>query len=277
MPVRQQEMPGHDVGEKMNWPGETIWQQVMALGLPSLAAFSVEILPEIDSTNTELMRRARAGRLEPTLLIAEQQTAGRGRMGRSWESGAGDSLTFSLGLSLSPASWEGLSLAVGVSVADSLDTDRQHQLQLKWPNDLWWQSRKLAGILIETAAADAPHARYAVIGIGINVRAHRFAQDLRTAPACLADFHAADTPPRALERLFSPLLSDILAFERSGFAAFGPRYAARDALRGSPVILSDGTQGMAAGVDDQGAMLVHTSLGRQRVTSQELSVRPYTS
>jgi BirA family transcriptional regulator, biotin operon repressor / biotin---[acetyl-CoA-carboxylase] ligase len=66
----------------MIWPAETIWQQVMALGLPSLAAFSVEVLPEIDSTNTELMRRAHAGRLEPTLLIAEQQTAGRGRMGR---------------------------------------------------------------------------------------------------------------------------------------------------------------------------------------------------
>ncbi|MGZ7242464.1 biotin--[acetyl-CoA-carboxylase] ligase, partial [Streptococcus pyogenes] len=76
--------------------------------------------PEVDSTNSELMRRARAGHVDPVLLVAEQQSAGRGRMGRSWASRAGDSLTFSLGLPLQPADWSGLSLAVGVAVAESL-------------------------------------------------------------------------------------------------------------------------------------------------------------
>jgi BirA family transcriptional regulator, biotin operon repressor / biotin---[acetyl-CoA-carboxylase] ligase len=277
MPVRREEMPGHDAREEvnqMNWPAETIWQQVMALGLPSLASFSVEILPEIDSTNTELMRRARAGRTEPTLLVAEQQTAGRGRMGRGWLSSPGDSLTFSLGITLAPASWEGLSLAVGVSVAESLPGD----IQLKWPNDLWWQDRKLAGILIETASlpqnARAPE-RFAVIGIGINIAPRPANPDLRHAPAWLQEFQPASRPQTALEQLFVRLLGDLLLFEREGFAAFSSRFAARNALRGRQVTLSDGQQGRSQGVDASGALLVHTSQGLQRVASQEVSVRPH--
>lgn len=252
----------------------------MALGLPSLASFSVEILPEIDSTNTELMRRARAGRTEPTLLVAEQQTAGRGRMGRSWQSSPGDSLTFSLGLSLSPASWEGLSLAVGTSVAQSLSSLHHEMgseaIQLKWPNDLWWQGRKLAGILIETAAPTVADARerFAVIGIGINIKARQIDANWVTQPAWLQEINPASSPQTALERLFAPLLAELLEFERVGFSAFSSRFAARDGLKGRHVALSDGSQGLAKGVDNTGALLVHTSLGLQRVASQEVSVRP---
>jgi BirA family transcriptional regulator, biotin operon repressor / biotin---[acetyl-CoA-carboxylase] ligase len=289
MPVRQQKMPGHDARQEishMNWPAETIWQQVMALGLPSLASFSVEILPELDSTNSELMRRARSGRLEPTLLTAETQTAGRGRMGRGWLSSPGDSLTFSLGISLAPASWEGLSLAVGVSVAESLQgtiTSPGASIQLKWPNDLWLQDRKLAGILIETAnvpppvtpfSAARPQERYVVIGIGINIAPRPATPDLRQTPACLQEFAPASTPQTALQQLFTRLLADILLFEREGFAAFAGRFTDRDALQSRAVTLSDGSEGRAQGVDGSGALLVHTSQGVQRVASQEVSVRP---
>ncbi|WP_021026749.1 hypothetical protein, partial [Comamonas sp. B-9] len=100
----------------IRWPAEAIWEAVE----PQLPGFTIEVLPSIDSTNTELMRRARAGRQEPILLVAEQQTAGRGRMGKPWRSEVGDSLLMSLGLPLAPADWSGLSLAVGVSVAQSL-------------------------------------------------------------------------------------------------------------------------------------------------------------
>jgi BirA family transcriptional regulator, biotin operon repressor / biotin---[acetyl-CoA-carboxylase] ligase len=261
----------------MIWPAETIWQQVMALGLPSLAAFSVEVLPEIDSTNTELMRRAHAGRLEPILLIAEQQTAGRGRMGRRWASQKGDSLTFSLGLNLSPASWEGLSLAVGVSVAESLSSHAAPPIELKWPNDLWWQERKLAGILIETTHSRyAAHAneRFAVIGMGLNIAARPCTPDLQPPAAGLQELAATSSPPSALAQLFSGLLRDVLQFEREGFAAFSKRFAARDALRQRHLRLSDGQSGWGQGVDDSGALWVHTSQGRQRITSQEVSVRP---
>ena len=240
------------------------------MGLPSLAGFSVEVLQEIDSTNTELMRRARAGRTEPTLLVAEQQTAGRGRLGRNWASAPGSSLTFSLGLTLQPQSWDGLSLAVGLSVASSL----HESIQLKWPNDLWVQGCKLAGILIETAAAPGNAGpRYAVIGIGINISAQP-SEGLSTPPAHLQALLPHASAAQALHSVATPLLRDVLQFEQTGFAPFAARFAARDALRGREVLLSDGLRGTARGVDTRGALLVHTVQGVQRITSSEISVRP---
>ena len=102
----------------IRWPAEALWEALA----PLLPGFTVEILPEIDSTNSELMRRLRGGAgaaPQPLLLVAEQQTAGRGRQGRSWVSRRGDSLTFSLGLPLAPADWSGLSLVAGRAVAGS--------------------------------------------------------------------------------------------------------------------------------------------------------------
>jgi BirA family transcriptional regulator, biotin operon repressor / biotin---[acetyl-CoA-carboxylase] ligase len=250
---------------------ETIWQAVMAMGLPSLVGFSVEVLPEVDSTNTELMRRARAGQIEPILLVAEQQTAGRGRLGRQWASAPGDSLTFSLGLPLQPRAWEGLSLVVGTSVADSLHAG----IQLKWPNDLWVQGCKLAGILIETLAVPGnyPMQRYAVVGVGINITP-RLAEGLSTPPAALQALLPDSQAAKVLESLVAPLLRDLLRFEQDGFAPFAAGFAARDALCGREVLLSDGMQGVAQGVDGHGALLVHTLAGLQRITSAEVSVRP---
>ena len=150
---------------RLHWPVELLREQLA----PLLPGVVVEAVAEIDSTNSELMRRARAGRTAPTLLVAELQTAGRGRLGRGWQSGDGErggALAFSLGLPLVPCDWSGLSLAVGLAVAESLHPD----IRLKWPNDLWWQGRKLAGILVETAGTGQPGTgRYAVIGIGVNI------------------------------------------------------------------------------------------------------------
>jgi BirA family transcriptional regulator, biotin operon repressor / biotin---[acetyl-CoA-carboxylase] ligase len=253
---------------------------------PDLPGFTVEVLPHIDSTNTELMRRAHAGQLEPILLVAEQQTAGRGRMGRQWQSEVAGaktpsggsairaatsvgaiSLTFSLGLPLSPADWSGLSLAVGISVAQSLHPD----LRLKWPNDIWLQGRKLAGILIETASFAG--SRYVVIGVGINIAA-RSAEGLSTPPAWLAEVLPGVDAPQALLRLVPPLVRAVQVFETHGFAPLRQRFDALDALTGRAVVLSDGTSGTARGVDASGALLVHTSSGMKTINTSEVSVRP---
>ena len=250
----------------MIWPAEAVWEGVA----PLLPDFTVEILPEVDSTNTELRRRARAGRLEPVLLVGERQSAGRGRLGRQWHSAPGDSLTFSLGLPLAPADWSGLSLAVGVSLAESLHP----RVQLKWPNDLWLQDRKLGGILIETASFGQGEAgRYAVIGMGLNI-APRAAQGLSTAPAWLQELLPALDAGQALERIAAPLMQAVQAFESLGFAPFQARFNARDALRDRAVTLSDGQAGTAHGASESGALLVHTAQGMQAVTSSEVSVRP---
>jgi BirA family biotin operon repressor/biotin-[acetyl-CoA-carboxylase] ligase len=247
----------------MRWPAEAIWEAVS----PQWPDFTVEVLPQIASTNSELMRRVRAGRCEPTLLVAEQQTAGRGRLGRDWHSQVGDSLTFSVSLPLAPADWAGLSLAVGVSVAESLHPD----IQLKWPNDLWLQGRKLAGVLIETAGAG--DQRSVVVGVGINI-APRASEGLSTPPACLQELLPDVDAGAALLRVAPPLLQALAAFQLAGLAPFLPGFARRDLLCGNAVTLSNGTVGMARGIDAQGGLLLQTPAGMQTVTSSEVSVRP---
>ena len=255
---------------------EGLWQDIY----PLWPGFSVEVLPTIDSTNSELMRRARAGQREPTLLVALEQSAGRGRRGKSWQSRPGASLTFSLGLPCRPADWSGLSLAVGVSLAESLHPD----VRLKWPNDLWLQGRKLGGILVEVAVSG--DRRHAVIGVGLNVEL----PELLPAPP-VADEAAVvalpPVPPAALQELepgrdagewlaviVPALARDLQAFEQAGFAAFAQRFAARDALAGLELRLSDGLQGVGAGVGPDGALRLRTVNGLVDVTSAEVSVRP---
>lgn len=253
----------------IRWPAESIWETVV----PLLPGFTVEILPQIDSSNTELMRRARAGQTEPTLLVAERQTAGRGRLGRDWQSDTQDglaTLTFSLGLPLQPADWSGLSLAVGLAVVQALHP----RLQLKWPNDVWLEGRKLAGILIETTSVG--DLRYAVIGIGINLLA-RDSAGLRTPAAALQELLPQQDAPTTLEALVLPLVRAVQAFEVQGFAGLREAFHARDLLYGHEVLCTDGTQGMARGVDASGALLVHTASGLQKISSAEVSVRPVPS
>jgi len=270
----------------IRWPAEALWEALA----PSLPGFTVEVLPQIDSSNTELMRRFRGSptaepRPEPLLLVAEQQTAGRGRLGRQWQSRRGDSLTFSLGLPLAPADWSGLSLVAGVSVADSLEPltgGGKPRIGLKWPNDLWLSTpqgeRKLAGILVETASWEG--IRYVVIGIGINIRA--LAPDPSAPgaalpaipPGGLQELLPGLDAPATLLRIIPPLVQAVQAFERFGFAPFQARFAARDVLAGRAVQLSDGGTGTAHGVSENGALLVHTAAGMKEITSSEVSVRP---
>ncbi|MBH2020341.1 MAG: biotin--[acetyl-CoA-carboxylase] ligase [Burkholderiales bacterium] len=277
----------------IRWPAEAIREAVA----PKLPGFTVEVLPEIDSTNSELMRRFKGGpgtppQREPLLLVAEQQSAGRGRLGRSWQSRRGDTLMFSLGLPLQPVDWAGLSLAVGISVAESLEPPKAGQARhagkprigLKWPNDLWLSTpqgeRKLAGILVETASWDG--LRYVVIGVGVNIRPVALAGSAETplaavAPGGLQELDSGIDAAGALERIVPALVQAVQAFEQFGFAPFQARFAARDVLADREVQLSDGTRGTAHGVARNGALLVHAAGGMLEVTSAEVSVRPVAS
>jgi BirA family transcriptional regulator, biotin operon repressor / biotin---[acetyl-CoA-carboxylase] ligase len=265
--------------DPIRWPLEALWQVIE----PGLPGFTCEVLPVVDSTNSELMRRFKAGRPEPMLLVAEQQSAGRGRLSRQWHSQRGDSLTFSLGLPLTPADWSGLSLAVGISLAESLDPANQPDVHiaLKWPNDLWLvkdkYERKLGGILVETASWDG--VRYLVIGVGINVRAVEFVAPGSSAipPGCLQELAPGADVASTLLQVLPPLVQTVQAFERFGFAPFQARFAQRDVLANRAVQLSDGkgvVHGQAHGVTQTGALLVHTSAGMKEITSSEVTVRP---
>lgn len=279
-------LPAHPI----RWHAEDLWLQV----LPQLPGFTIEVLPSIDSSNTELMRRARAGQAEPALLIAETQTAGRGRQGRQWLNAPGDCLMYSLGLVLAPQDFSGLSLVVGLSLAESLQAAAAPgapKVGVKWPNDLWLHDaaqgtgRKLAGTLIETAnlpvgveaapvAGSGALARYVIVGTGINVRPPADTTGMHTPPACLQELQPQWQAPDALHAVLPALVRDVLAFAQHGFAPFVQRFAQVDVLRGQAVHLSDGTTGTAQGVAADGELLVHTAQGLRRVVSGDVSVRP---
>lgn len=278
----------------LNWEAETLWQRLE----PLLPGLTVEVLAEAGSTNAMLLERARRGDALPALLVAERQTAGRGRQGRAWHSSPAASLTFSLSLPLARGDWSGLSLAVGLSLAESLDPAQAGQpprIGLKWPNDLLLDSaagagRKLCGILIESVPVGS--RRLAVIGIGLNVApiepgpGHP-GRDASRPPAAdggaafsqgyasLRELHPGITAPEALARVAEPLVRMVLGFEQEGFAEYRPRYEARDVFLGQEVVttLADGTHGIAEGVADDGALLVRAGDRQVRLIGGEVSVR----
>jgi BirA family transcriptional regulator, biotin operon repressor / biotin---[acetyl-CoA-carboxylase] ligase len=231
----------------------------------------------------------RTGDTQPCLLVAEHQTIGRGRQGRVWHSAAGVSLTFSISLPLAPRDWCGLSLAVGVALADALDPPEPGRaaprIGLKWPNDLWLfegpgRGRKLGGVLIETVAVGP--RRMAVIGIGLNVQAlpqQRSSGDLTHGFASLREIDAQADAPAVLHRVALPLVRAILQFEREGFAGFARAYAPRDLLRGQPVCVLGPrgdvvVEGVAEAIGANGALRVRDSAGAAHdISSGEVSVR----
>ncbi|MBA2723008.1 MAG: biotin--[acetyl-CoA-carboxylase] ligase [Methylibium sp.] len=252
---------------------------------PLRPGLTVELLAETDSTNTRLLERARAGDTSACLLACERQTAGRGRLGRPWFSDAPSpdsgpqQLCFSLGLRLAPADWSGLSLAMGVALAETLHA----RVRLKWPNDLWLvdepgEGRKLGGVLIETlplAAGDGP-GRHAVIGVGINLAPPAARPGLDQLAAGWREIEPQARAPELLARLAEPLLGALAVFETQGFAAFAARFEARDALAGRAVTTTDPEApiGLADGVDATGALRLLTDSGLRLVHSGEVSVRP---
>lgn len=244
---------------------EALWQEVSAV----LPGFTVEVLAQVDSTNSELMRRSRTGDFSPTLLIAQEQTLGRGRMGRAWHAQPDAALTLSLGMALKPAHWSGLSLAVGLSLAESLHPD----IGLKWPNDLYWRGKKLGGILVETATmTEATASRFVVVGMGLNLRTPSHSELARRAIG-LDDVDESLGPSQVLCRIAKSLVLALLDFEKRGFAPLQAAFRRRDVLCGQPVGLSDGTDGVAQGVDARGALQVLSGGLLRTIDSLEVSVR----
>ena len=274
---------------ELRWDAEGLQQALQAQlpQLPQLPSLTVEVVARCASTNTVLIERARAGNTHPCLLLAEEQTHGRGRMGRTWQSAhaqaLGSSLTFSLALPLAPKDWQGLSLAVGVALATALDSTGHH-IGLKWPNDLWLldgpgRGRKLAGTLIETVASQGQ--RVVVVGVGINVLPQ---PDAGTGPtlssgyACLAELNPAITAAQAWHQVLPHLVRALLTFEASGLSTFVNAFSQRDLLCGQTVLTTQqGVEvGHCEGINEQGALLVRdrTTQVLHAIHSGEVSVRP---
>jgi BirA family biotin operon repressor/biotin-[acetyl-CoA-carboxylase] ligase len=247
-----------------------------AIAALSAAAVDVEVVAETGSTNADLMARA-AQLTRPTLLIAEHQSAGRGRAGRSWLSAPGDSLTFSLAWKFdgSPQRLLGLPLAVGVALAEALAA-LDVPVQLKWPNDVLKDGSKLAGILIETQRAPGG-GTWAIIGIGLNLLMPDQLEERIGRAVAAAPWLARMQRDTLMAALLDALAASLGQFEQAGFCAFRARWDALHAWRGQSVAIVDHgavvQQGVAAGVDDSGRLLLDNGGGRIAVLAGDVSLR----
>ena len=227
-----------------------------------------------------MLELAELGAPSGRVLAALHQSAGRGRRGRSWWSTPGDSLTFSLLWRFpSDTPLSGLSLAVGVALAQALEGLAIPGVALKWPNDvlLGVEQRKLAGVLIELVPGVRLQA--AVIGVGVNLRLPReMPTELqRTATALLETGLPLPSQSILLARLLAALYATLGKFTEAGFALLREEWLIRHAFQGRAVRLlsdfADPLEGRCLGVDVDGALLLETTEGIQRIISGEVSLR----
>ena len=257
--------------------------ETLRAGDDALPRLAIEVVDQVDSTSTELLRRVQRRDIHGVVLAAEWQTAGRGRRGRSWTAVAGGSLTFSLGWQFEQGAGflAGLSLAVGVAVARALEAEGFSGIALKWPNDLVHRHLKVGGILIEMNG-DALGPSTAVIGVGLNVRLPVEVRKNIEAPVTdLATVAGKKAPPIDRNRLLARLLAELAAvldqYAREGFAPFAAEWQHRHAYQGKLVrlLLPDGAvvTGKVAGVDASGALVLADGPRRTRFLSGEISMR----
>jgi BirA family biotin operon repressor/biotin-[acetyl-CoA-carboxylase] ligase len=242
--------------------------------------FDVDALDECDSTSSELARRAERGAPGGSVIVADRQTAGRGRRGRIWLSGPADSLTFSLlwRFEGSPARLSGLSLAVGVALARGLKKMGVRGAGLKWPNDVLLRvgdiQGKLAGILVELSSDR--RGTQAIIGIGINLRPP--AGELPQPVAGLSQASSLPDRHELLAVMLAELADAMMLFGERGFAAFQAEWDDSNVWRGQAIqILAEGQApllGTCLGADADGALFLRTATGTERVFSGDVSLRP---
>lgn len=271
-------------GYALEAPLDLLDAAAIRAALAPVAAAGIAVLDvawTLDSTNAELLRRP-APAAGSAVLLAERQTAGRGRRGRSWASPLAANLYLSLSRRFGGglARLGGLGLAAGVAAAEALHALGLPQRCLKWPNDLVLGGRKLGGLLAEGSGEAAGAAR-AVVGLGLNVRmAEAAAHGIDQPWTDLARALGAGVPERNLivVRLLDRLVPALELFDREGLAPFLPRYAACDALQGRPVTVLTGDggrcEGAALGVAEDGALRLATAAGERRFHAGEVSVRP---
>ncbi|MDX1695327.1 MAG: bifunctional biotin--[acetyl-CoA-carboxylase] ligase/biotin operon repressor BirA [Ketobacteraceae bacterium] len=303
---------GDELGQELGISRAAVWKQIQKLEEKGLEVFSVkgkgyklhtpvellsvesvtahlsddglrllgdlEVHGVVSSTNDVAMRRASDGVGSGYVCLAEQQTAGRGRRGRTWVSPFGTNLYMSAVWHFhgGAASLEGLSLATGLVIAETLKAMGCGGVLLKWPNDLLVGSAKLGGVLLEMTGDPAGHCQV-VLGLGINTRLNPSeAADIDQPYTQLSDHGVGATRNELAGKVISSVLVMLDQFSRTGFQGFQSRWEAFDAFRGKPVLIHAGSQttrGVARGVDPTGGLRLETSEGVEIFKGGELSLR----
>ena len=268
----------HGKGYRLAQAWQALDECAIRIALAQAAVrFDVHVLAQATSSNALLLQRAAQGVASGTVLAVELQTAGRGRLGRTWHSGLGNALTFSLlwRFACGLHALSGLSLAVGLAIVRALQRAGVRDAALKWPNDVLAQGAKLGGVLLE-AQGDMQGPCAVVIGIGLNCNLPLHLEQ-RIAQAATALDQLTDGVP-SRNTLLAVLLQELAVvldeFAQRGFAAMADDWQRHHARQDEAIVLRmpDGgsVQGVARGVNARGELLLETAAGMQVFNSGEV-------
>jgi BirA family biotin operon repressor/biotin-[acetyl-CoA-carboxylase] ligase len=267
---------GYRLGAPIDWLDPTEIRRHLG---QHAETYQLRVADMVESTNTTLLEDAVRGAPSGVVLAAELQTRGRGRRGRVWHSGLGGALTFSVLWRFEQGAGflAGLGLAVGVGLVRALRSLGLEDVMLKWPNDLVIRHRKLAGTLVEIHG-DVLGPSLAVVGVGINFRLHPATRErVDQAVTDLATEGAPGDRNRVLGEVLLHLAQVLQAFRGGGFGPLRREWESYHVYAGRRVMvrLPDGTpeEGTAAGVSEDGALLLQTRSGLRRFHSGEVSLR----
>ncbi len=238
----------------------------------------LHLLDSINSTNDYLWQQLNDDSKQASICIANSQTAGRGRRGGRWQSPKSGNLYFSLRWRLdSPTNINGISILAGIALIQTLEAYGIKDLQLKWPNDLFYKQQKLGGILVESRIGNQQHL---VIGIGVNYHLPLAAQQqIPQAITTLAALH--HNPPcrnTLAGALINTLMDALHQFEQTGLAPFSQQWAQYDACFQQPIIISRGEEKIVAtgqGINPDGSFRyqTHTETDIHSISSSEYSIK----
>ena len=242
--------------------------------------FGLECFDEIDSTNDEAMRQLAAGRATPFVILAKKQTRGRGRFGRVWQSGDSGNLyaSFAFRPQVEPARMQTFTLWMGVNVCELVSNFTRLTPGLKWPNDIVFNGNKAGGMLTE-ARMDADQIRDLIFGLGLNI--NYAPEDLgeanRRATSLAAQMHSSLDINRFAAAMIGRVLDAYEQFVSGEYRAnFAERWNACDILRGQTISLLKGSEtirGVAAGLDDEGSLILRTPNGKtERFRAGEVTI-----
>jgi BirA family biotin operon repressor/biotin-[acetyl-CoA-carboxylase] ligase len=253
---------------------------VIAAGLDAAAArvVSVSVHKSVESTNDVVRDYATpSADFTGTTVLAEEQTGGRGRRGKAWHSPPGGNLYLSMGweFELPLEQLSGLSLAIGAMLAEAFAHQFGAELQLKWPNDFYFDGRKLGGILVELLPEQQGRQRL-VLGIGLNVAMPLVAHDAIDRPwTDLTTVIKAPVERNALAAsVINTIVGGLVEYHRQGLSYWLEPWRARDFLLGRSVTVDNPLPltGTAAGVNDEGALMIHAATGQCVVAGGEVSI-----
>lgn len=266
-------------GYKLITPVDLLDADVILGGLANeiRGRISLTVLGEVDSTNAEILRQVASGTKDSPVVIADGQTMGRGRRGRTWRSPRGENLYLSAGLTFHGgfSVLDGLSLVLGVAVAETLEKLGVLGVRLKWPNDIFLPDGKLGGVLVELQGELQEGVVQVVVGIGINVHMNN-ADDVDQPWSSLARHSPAASWSRndVASAVINALFESTKTFAEKGFIAFRASWQARDLFNGQHIVAREGeVAGIGRGIDKQGNYLVETKAGIVAIRAGEVSLR----